>query len=355
MIHIREIKGVALGAIIVATYMALVLMSGRVDPHMFGRLLAFYIRTAFSLWIFVGGLVMLGLLVRNGIKSGGKPFLFSFLIGFVRERWERDRFASALWPPLLFACLLASFNAFKQMILPLAGFGWDPALAAADKALFFGTDPWRLTHAVFSSPQATVFIDRIYHGWFVPMSLGLIVCAWMPGATFRLRTQYMLSYIGVWIGIGSVLAFLMPSAGPCFYEHYVGGHASFHELMAQLSQVQAETGVKLTSVSNQGLLLNLFMSDRLAVGGGISAMPSVHNGLALLFALAAFRLNRLAGWVLAAYAFFIWLGSIHLGWHYALDGIAGAALTYGIWLVCGRIAAALDSRESMSSPAPALA
>jgi membrane-associated phospholipid phosphatase len=84
-------------------------------------------------------------------------------------------------------------------------------------------------------------------------------------------------------------------------------------------------------------------------------MPSVHNGLALLFALAAFRLNRLAGWVLAAYAFFIWLGSIHLGWHYALDGIAGAALTYGIWLVCGRIAAALDSRESMSSPAPALA
>jgi hypothetical protein len=355
MLNVRELKGVGLGVAIVATYMALVLMSGRVDPAMFARLLVFYIQTAFMLWIFVGGLALFGLLIHHGRESGGEPFLVRFLTGLVRERWERDRFASALWPPLLFACLLASFNAFKQMILPLAGFGWDPALAQADKALFLGTDPWRLTHAVFSSPQATVWIDRIYHGWFVPMSLGLIVCAWMPGATFRLRTQYMLSYIGVWIGIGSVLAFLMPSAGPCFYEHYVGGQASFHELMAQLASAQTETGVTLTSVSNQGLLLNLFMSDKLAVGGGISAMPSVHNGLALLFALAAFRLNRIAGWVLAAYAFFIWLGSIHLGWHYALDGLVGGALTYGIWLISGRIAAALDSREPVGLPAPALA
>ena len=64
-------------------------------------------------------------------------------------------------------------------------------------------------------------------------------------------------------------------------------------------------------------------------------MPSVHNGLAALFALAASRLNRIAGWALWAYAALIWLGSIHLGWHYALDGIVGIALTYGIWIVCG--------------------
>ena len=355
MLNVRELKGVGLGVAIVATYMALVLMSGRVDPIMFGRLLAFYIGTAFSLWIFVGGLCLMGLLVHHGRKSGAEPFLVKFLTDLVRDRWDRDRFASALWPPLLFACLLASFNAFKQMVLPLAGFSWDPAIAAADKALFLGTDPWRLTHALFSSPQATVWIDRIYHGWFVPMSLGLIVCAWMPRSSFRLRTQYMLSYIGVWIGIGSILAFLMPSAGPCFYEQYAGGNASFHELMRRLAETQAETGATLTSLSNQGLLANLFMSDKLAVGGGISAMPSVHNGLAVLFALAAFRLNRTAGWVLAAYAILIWLGSIHLGWHYALDGLIAAGLTYGIWSVCGRVAVALDASEPAGMPEPALA
>jgi len=48
MVDFREIKGAALGAAIVAVFMALVLMSGRVDTGMFGRLLAFYISTAFS-------------------------------------------------------------------------------------------------------------------------------------------------------------------------------------------------------------------------------------------------------------------------------------------------------------------
>lgn len=355
MIDLREIKGAGLGAAIVATFMALVLASGRVDPIMFGRLLAFYISTSFALWIFMGGLAVLTAMIRAGVRSGSEPFLAKFVASVIRERWERDRGISLFWPPLLFASLLASFNAFKQMILPMAGFSWDPMLAIADQALFLGQDPWRVTHALLGSPAATVAIDRIYHGWFVPMSLGVIVCAWLPRATFRLRTQYLLSYIGVWIGIGSILAFLMPSAGPCFYEQYVGGHASYHELMHRLAGVQADTGSTLTSLSNQAMLAQMHMADKLIVGGGISAMPSVHNGLALLFALAAFRLNRIAGWILAAYAFLIWLGSIHLGWHYALDGLVGGALTYAIWLVCGRIAEKLDSGAPAAAPAPAIA
>lgn len=355
MLNVRELKAVGLGAALIGAYMAAVLSTGRVDLGMFGRLLAFYVGTAFVLWIFVGALCLLALLVRHGRASGSEPFLAKFLVHVVRERWERDRFLSAVWPPLLFASLLASFNAFKQMVLPLAGFGWDPMLDWADRALFLGIDPWRATHAVLGSPQATLVIDRIYHGWFVPMSLGLILCAWMPRSTFRLRTQYVLSYIGVWIGIGSVLAFLMPSAGPCFYENYVGGHASFRELLGRLAETEAATGATLTSLSNQAMLAKLFMADKLIVGGGISAMPSVHNGLAVLFALAAFRINRLLGWSLALYAVLIWVGSIHLGWHYALDGLVAAGLTYGIWVIAGRMAAALDRDEVARSPVPALA
>lgn len=355
MTQAREIKGAALGAGIVLLYMALVLGSGRVDAGMFGRLLAFYLGISFALWAFVLSFAVLAKMVQAGRRSGKEPFLASFLVTSVQDRWQRDRFVSLVWPPLLFATLLTSFNSFKQMILPLAGFGWDPMLAAADKALFFGVDPWRVTHWLFSSPEATVFIDRTYHGWFAPMSLGLIACAFMPASTFRLRTQYMLSYIGVWILIGSVAAFLMPSAGPCFYEAYIGEHASFRELLERLAWAQSETGVTLTSLNNQELLRSLHGADKLAIGGGISAMPSVHNGLAILFALAAFRLHRGAGWLLATYAALIWVGSIHLGWHYALDGLVAFAMTLAIWIVSGRIAAALDRDAPAARPVAAAA
>ena len=354
MTQVREWKAAGIGAGIVAIYMALVLGSGRIDLVMFGKLLAFYIRTSFSLWVFVLGFTLLGLMAMGSRKTGSKPFLREFVLRTARERWQRDRFVSLIWPPMLFATLLASFNSYKQMILPLAGYGWDPIVAAADKALFLGHDPWRITHAIFSSPEATVIIDRAYHGWFVPMSIGVVACAFLPQSTFRLRTQYLLTYISVWIVIGSIFAFLMPSAGPCFYEALVEPSATFHDLLQSLHQAQAITGSELTSLNNQQMLLELRNSDKLIIGGGISAMPSVHNGLAIVFALAAFRLNRRAGYVVGAYAAMIWIGSIHLGWHYALDGLVAWSMTLVLWTICGRIAVMLDSESRALEPTPAV-
>src|SRR3989337_2404587 len=110
MVSVRELRGVGLGVAIVAAYMALVMMGGRVDPGMFSRLLAFYVGASFALWIFVGGLCLFGLMFHHGRRSGSEPFLAKFLTDVVRERWERDRFASVFWPPLLFASLLAPFT-----------------------------------------------------------------------------------------------------------------------------------------------------------------------------------------------------------------------------------------------------
>src|SRR3546814_11562159 len=81
---------------------------------------------------------------------------------------------------------MASFNAFKQMVLVSAGFGFDPLFAEIDRALFLGHDPWRVTHAIFS-PMATYAIDRAYHGWFAPMSLGVLLCAFGAPRSYRLR------------------------------------------------------------------------------------------------------------------------------------------------------------------------
>lgn len=351
----REVRAAGLGIAIVATYLALVLLSGRVDLADFAQLFIAYLRGSFSLWLLLAlaGLLWLLYVNRPKDKSGASP---ARVVGaWLKTRWERDRLISLFWPPVLFAALMASFNAFKQMILPAAGFRFDPLFADLDRALFLGHDPWRITHALFGSPAATALIDKAYHGWFVPMALGLMICAWLPRATFRLRTQYLLSYIAMWIGVGSLLAFLLPSAGPCFYMNFVGPSPEFQALMDRLAADQAAVGSPISALTFQAGLLRMYGGDALMIGGGISAMPSVHNGLAALFAFAAFRVNRKAGWAMAAYAALIWIGSIHLGWHYAIDGLVSFALAWGIWRAAGWVADWLDRPSAEKAAVPAIA
>lgn len=350
----REARAAGLGIAIVAAYMALVLLSGRVDPVDFGRLFLAYLQGSFSLWLLLALCGLGWLLYANRPKAGAGASPVRVISAWVAARWERDRLISLFWPPLPFAALMASFNAFKQMILPAAGFRFDPLFASMDRALFLGHDPWRVTHGLFASPAATALIDKAYHGWFVPMALGLMLCAWLPRATFALRTQYLLSYMMMWIGVGSLLAFLLPSAGPCFYAHFTGG-ADFQPLMDRLAADQAAAGSPISALAFQAGLLRVHGSDTLIIGGGISAMPSVHNGLAALFAFAAFRLNRKAGWAMTLYAALIWIGSIHLGWHYAVDGLAAFALAWGIWRIAGRVALWLDRPEAAAQRVPVLA
>ena len=353
MRDIREARAAAAGALAVAGYMLLVLATGLVPLPDFAALLLFYLKTSFSLWLFFGLLAILVLLYRHRPRNGSGPSPIAVIASAVRDRWERDHFVSLLWPPLLFATLIASFNAFKQLVLPAAGFRYDPLFAEMDRLLFLGTDPWKITHAVLGSPDATLFVDRSYHAWFVPMSFGVLACAWLPRSTYRLRNQYLLSYTATWILVGSILAFLLPAAGPCYYDQFVGS-SGFAELSGKLAAAEAAVGSKLTALSNQAHLLGAFGGDSLAVGAGISAMPSVHNGLAVLFAIAAWRVNKALGWILAGYAVLIWIGSVHLGWHYAIDGLAAAALTFGIWRVAGRITDRMERRVSIQAE-PALA
>lgn len=338
----REIRATALGLAIVLPYVALVCTNSRIDLIDLAALFGLYLSGATSLWILIAVAAAPCLLYRRRRDPDAPPSPFRQIEEWLRARWARDRFASLIWPPLLFALLMASFNAYKQMILPMAGFRFDPLFAAMDHALFLGTDPWRITHRLLPWPQASLLIDRAYHGWFVPMSLGVIVCAFLPARSWRVRTQYLLSYVAIWIGIGSALAFLLPAAGPCFYGNIAHAGDHFALLMAKLTADQAAAGGAFAALANQAMLVSGHGADGLMAGGGISAMPSVHNALAVLFAITAFHIHRFAGWLMTGYALLIWIGSIHLGWHYAIDGIVAAILTIMIWRGAGIVADRLE-------------
>ena len=73
---------------------------------------------------------------------------------------------------------------------------------------------------------------------------------------------------------------------------------------------------------------------------GISAMPSVHVASSTLLALYGFQHARWSGIALGLFAAIIMIGSVHLGWHYAIDGYFGALLAWACW----RLAQSLMAR-----------
>jgi hypothetical protein len=174
----------------------------------------------------------------------------------------------------------------------------------------------------------------------------------------RFRLQYLLAFLLTWILVGSVAAFLLASAGPCYYERAFGD-PTFAPLMARLATLATEIeamGLGTWGFDVQDKLWAAYADKEGIFGGGISAMPSIHVAVSTLMALGAYSLNRRAGHLLTAFAVVIWIASVHLGWHYAVDGIVAAAMTYGIWRWSGRIVARVVLRETPATAwKPALA
>ncbi|HWE48066.1 MAG TPA: phosphatase PAP2 family protein [Caulobacteraceae bacterium] len=265
----------------------------------------------------------------------------------MRRRWADDFGLSSLWPPLLWGILIGVFGVFKQTVLRRIGFHDDKLFADLDRALFFGTDPWRISHSL-PSPWTTLFLDRQYHVWALPMFYSVVACGFFRGA-FEYRLRYMLAYTLCWILIASLLAYLLPAAGPCFEGVLFRDPGSFHQFMNTLGAEQADLarrypGFHLKTFEVRDYLLSLNQTNRIGPGGGISAMPSMHVALSALFACAGFGLGKIWGWIATVFGVLIFVGSVHLGWHYAIDGIVGAAAAVGIWYGCGWVVPRLIRR-----------
>jgi membrane-associated phospholipid phosphatase len=182
-------------------------------------------------------------------------------------------------------------------------------------------------------------LDRAYAIW-LPLMFLFPAVAVMAVEDVRIRTRLLGCWLVSWVVIGSIGAWAFGSAGPCYYNALVGPHPGFaalHQQLAHLAaQAQAQSQV-IAAIDFQSMLLNEHKGAQFVSAGGISAMPSMHVAMATLFAIGGFRVSRPFGWVMTIYAVMIWIASIHLGWHYAIDGIAGASMMAGLWLLSGKI------------------
>ncbi|GHF19642.1 hypothetical protein GCM10017044_12970 [Kordiimonas sediminis] len=172
----------------------------------------------------------------------------------------------------------------------------------------------------------------------------------------KLRKQYLVSFFLCWAVVGNIFATLMSSGGPCFYKYLVPGEDVYSGLFARLHEqnnwiITNIGGAEIWALKLQEMLWDFYTEDVTGLGSGISAMPSMHVSVAVLMALGTGALNKYLGYVFWLYAVIIQIGSVHLGWHYAVDGYIGGILTFIIWKMVGMIiATSTDDSAVIRSP-----
>jgi hypothetical protein len=91
----------------------------------------------------------------------------------------------------------------------------------------------------------------------------------------------------------------------------------------------------VATIETQRQLWQSYSTSAYGFGMGISAMPSMHNAIAMLYVLALWNAGRAMRIATCTFAPCIFIGSIHLGWHYALDGSRAWAGMAAIWMGAG--------------------
>ena len=244
-----------------------------------------------------------------------------------------ERLCNLLLIGLFVPAFLSSFTSFKIIFPAIHSFSWDISLAKLDAFIHGGKQPWQWLQPVFGYPIVTSIISFFYYLWFFVM-YGVLCWQAFSLNNKQLRMQFFLTYLLSWVIIGTISAIIFSSAGPCYYGYVVeGGKNVFKPLMDYL--YTANQSFHLKSIDIQKLLWSAYNGRETGLVKGISAMPSMHMSMSFLFVLLGWRVNRIAGILFTLFALIIFVGSIHLGWHYASDGYAGVTLTGIIWVTVG--------------------
>ncbi len=236
-----------------------------------------------------------------------------------------------LLPLLLLVCLfLPSFSLMKSMTGYFHPYNWDALFIDWDYAIH-GKDAWLLIQPLFGYPIVTYAMAIFYQLWILLLYIAFPLVCVLQNRALK-RQQMIVSFLLCWIIIGVFMANWLASVGPCFLEPMFG-NARFHDQMAYLAAVDKEYPLLILDVQQE--LLDSYLAGNHGLGRGISAMPSMHVSIAFLFAIFSWHISRGLGIMAGVYCALILVGSVHLGYHYAVDGYVAIFATLAIWWVAG--------------------
>ncbi|MGB2247509.1 MAG: phosphatase PAP2 family protein [Alcanivorax sediminis] len=236
---------------------------------------------------------------------------------------------------LMMPFLFSAFTMMKNAIPELVPFYLDPWLLEADRVLHFGIDPWRLLDPFLGSAFMAMTISFFYKLWFM-IKYGMVCWQAFRLDCGREREQFLLALLLCWMVIGTLMALVLSSAGPCYYGLvYPDLVNPYEELMLRLNQ--ANTEFPVFDLVAQEYLWKSYAGHYAVPFSGISAMPSMHLSMATLFLLGVWSQGKMWRWLFGVYLLLIMLGSVYLGWHYAVDGYVAIVVTLLLWKLSGNV------------------
>ena len=250
------------------------------------------------------------------------------ILTFLRNR---EGLVSGLVATLAVSVGFATFGRGKSLIPLFNEFSWDHAFMQLDKSLHLGFHPYEILYGIFPSSQMVNFLAYNYSFWLSVLFFVMYTTCFVRSDS-PARMQFLFAMLLAWAVGGNLIATVFSSAGPVYFERLGLG-----QTFAPLDQLlQDRSGRALRGVfALQDKLWEMYaMPESFSV---ISAFPSMHLATSTLMAIIAFKYRRWAGILMSIFAGLIMVGSVMLGWHYAVDGYAGALVAVLSWKASGWI------------------
>lgn len=244
---------------------------------------------------------------------------------------SRDWIADTVRMTIFTALWLHAYSWIKLAIPVLHPRLFDEQLWNCDRALGFGYSPTIFLVTLFSAPPTMRFFDASYATVLFP-ALSIVPSVLVSIPERRVRIAFMNSNTLLWL-VGAWLYVAFPALGPAY---------RFPEVWLPLAPYLTHThhAQRLLLMNYRAVQISLSASgsEPINVFFGVAAFPSLHVGFQ---ALSFFWMRRLTRWgtLFGLFAVFTFIGSVVTGWHYVVDGIAGALLAWGAYAAAQRVPA----------------
>ena len=229
---------------------------------------------------------------------------------------DRQRIANGVHGLLFTFMVMGGFTMWKNQISVMGHFAWDQDLVSLERLLHGGMLPQDILAAVLGFPLTAKILDMAYLLWF-PMLLGSIFIMSFQPQQSLLRMRFMIAFALTWVLGGLITANIFASAGPVYYGRLNPAPDFFAAHMDLLRNISASA--HLEALALQDSLWTIYAAT--PSFSSISAFPSMHVAIAMLIFLACRHLGWLLADLGATYLLLTFIGSIFLGWHYAIDGM----------------------------------